>query len=314
MALDLNSVKLLLWAKNLGVSFERILTLGRQNLYCSRAKLKCALRDFGIPATPEQIDRCFQHEVFHPVFADEFLRLLGAQNPVSVDQSDFEGATLLHDLNDPFPEQLHGQFDLVLDGGTLEHIFDYPKALRNCMELVRIGGHLVTITPSSGHTGHGFYQFSPELFFRVFSADNGFALRKIVFFDVRKEESTFYEVNDPYATGQRGELRTGTALLLFVLAEKIANVPVFANRPQQSDYAADWAAHQKKKTVDEAAVPSGWWRQLRMKVNPYWPQWLRRWREHWRYRSKFGAPNLGNRRNYRKLGSKEMFQTSARGK
>jgi hypothetical protein len=156
MGLELNSINFLLWAKNLGVSFQRTLTLGRQNFYCSPVKFKRALQDFGIPATPEQIDRCFQHDLFTPLYADEFLRLLGAQETASVDRSDFEGATLLHDLNDRFADQMRGHFDLVLDGGTLEHIFNYPAALRHCMEVVRIGGHFIAITPAAGLMGHGF--------------------------------------------------------------------------------------------------------------------------------------------------------------
>ena len=82
---------------------------GAAAFYCSPARLRRALRDFGIAATPEEIDRCFQHELFTALYADEFFRLLGAQETTSVDRSDFEGATLLHDLNDPFPERLRGR-------------------------------------------------------------------------------------------------------------------------------------------------------------------------------------------------------------
>src|SRR4051812_12920511 len=124
MGVEINTIKALLWARNLGVSCARTMTLGRQHFYCSPGRFRRALGDFGLPATPEQIDRCFQHEIFTALFADEFFRLLGAQETTSVDRSDFEGATLLHDLNDPFPERLRNHFDLVVDGGTLEHIFN----------------------------------------------------------------------------------------------------------------------------------------------------------------------------------------------
>ena len=104
MGLDFNAVKMLLWARNLGVSFERTLTLGRQNLDCSPTRAYRAFRDFGLPGSREEIERCLHRPLMQQLYADELLRFLGARDLVSVDYSDFEGATLLHDLNRPFPE------------------------------------------------------------------------------------------------------------------------------------------------------------------------------------------------------------------
>lgn len=309
MGLDLNSVKFLLWAKNLGVSFERTLTLGHQGFSCPPAKFKRAVKDFGIPGTPAEMDGCFSHVPMGPLYADGFFRFLGAKETASVDRSDFEDATLLHDLNDRFPENVRGHFDLVVDGGTLEHIFDYPAALRNCLELLRVGGHFVTITPASGQMGHGFYQFSPELFFRVFSAENGFTIRKIILFDGSKTESAFFEVKDPAVTGQRSELATAKPMLLIALAQKIAEVPIFAKPPQQSDYVAIWEQHKKSQRTEKTTADYGWLQQLRVKLNPHWPLWLRRRRDtwrHWRHLWQQGLPNLNNRRHFRKLSREEI--------
>jgi SAM-dependent methyltransferase len=307
MALDFNSVKFLLWAKNLGVSFERTLTLGHQGFCCSPAQFKRAVKDFGISATPDAIKRCFNHAPMTPLYADEFFRFLGAKETASVDRSNFEDATLLHDLNERFPENVRGHFDLVVDGGTLEHIFNYPAALRNCLELLRVGGHFMAVTPASGQMGHGFYQFSPELFFRVFSADNGFVLRKIILFDVSKTEAVFYEIKDPAVTRQRSELYSAGLMQIAVLAQKVTEVPVFAKPPQQSDYTTVWESHQKTNAVEMANRYSGWFQQLRIKLNPYWPSWLRRRRDFWRYRLEHGRPNLNNRRHFRKLSPAEIF-------
>jgi SAM-dependent methyltransferase len=306
MALEFNSVKFLLWSKNLGVSFERTLTLGHQGFNCPPAKFKRTLKDFGISATQDEINRCFSHAPMTALFADEFLRFLGAKEAASVDRSDFEGATLLHDLNERFPENVRGHFDMVVDGGTLEHIFNYPAALRNCLEVLRVGGHFATITPASGQMGHGFYQFSPELFFRVFSAENGFAIRKLILFDLSKMESAFYEVKDPSITRQRGELSTSKPMQIAVLAQKIAEVPVFATLPQQSDYMAVWEKHQETNAPGHASHRSGLLQRVRVKLNPYWPFWLRRWRDTLKYRWQHGLPSLNNHRHFRRLSLEEI--------
>ena len=87
-----------------------------------------------------------------------------------MDASSFEGATVVHDLNLPITEALKGRFDVVCDAGTIEHVMNFPTAIRNCMEMVRVGGHLILGTPANNFFGHGFYQFSPELWFRLFSS------------------------------------------------------------------------------------------------------------------------------------------------
>jgi SAM-dependent methyltransferase len=197
------------------------------------------------------------------LFADEFFRVLGAQEYVSVDRSDYEGANFLHDLNEPFPAKMRGQFDFVLDSGTLEHIFNYPAALKNSLELLRVGGHFLTATPANGHMGHGFYQFSPELFFSIFTEQNGFALRKTILYETYREGAPFYEVSSPAKLGNRVELNTSPPVSIVALAQKISEAPIFATPPQQSDYVAAW------KTPVLKPDRSNFFRRMRADLNPY---------------------------------------------
>src|SRR5438477_418150 len=79
-----------------------------------------------------------------------------------------------HDMNEPIPDKFKETYTAVLDGGSLEHVFNFPVAIKNCMEMVKVGGHYLAITPANNFFGHGFYQFSPELYFTVLSKENGF--------------------------------------------------------------------------------------------------------------------------------------------
>jgi len=310
MGLDYNSIKLLLWAKNLGVGFDRCVTLGRQGLDCSPRRFRRVVREFGIRATEEEALRCLRHEPCSSLYAEEFLRFLGAQEIVSVDRSDFEGATLLHDLNERFPETQRERFTLVLDAGTLEHIFDYPSALRHSLELVAPGGHFITTaTPAQNLMGHGFYQLSPELFFRTFCGENGFALRKIVLFDTSRIDAPFFEVHDPALTGKRTELKSSRPMHLAVLAQRTESKPILAHHPQQSDYAAAWQRHQAAaRAPTPVTTPI---ERFRTAMNPYWPYWLRRLRRRLAYTWNRGSPSLGNRRQFRRLSQEEIFRERA---
>jgi hypothetical protein len=70
-------------------------------------------------------------------------------------------------------------FSVVYDGGTIEHVFNAVQAFKNGMEMVRVGGHFIQVNPANNFMGHGFWQFSPELIYRVFSAENGFNIRGV---------------------------------------------------------------------------------------------------------------------------------------
>jgi 2-polyprenyl-3-methyl-5-hydroxy-6-metoxy-1,4-benzoquinol methylase len=141
--------------------------IGRQGLRCDPVLLKQLFTAFRIPFS--NMDGL---AVKGNGYAEPLLEMLGAKEIVSIDASAYEGCSIVHDMNQPISEHLKARFDLVLDSGSLEHVFNFPVAIKNCMEMVRLGGYLVTMNPANNCPGHGFYQFSPELFFRVLSETN----------------------------------------------------------------------------------------------------------------------------------------------
>jgi 2-polyprenyl-3-methyl-5-hydroxy-6-metoxy-1,4-benzoquinol methylase len=65
-------------------------------------------------------------------------------------------------MNLPISETLRQRYSVVYDGGKLEHVFNQPQALKNCMEMVRVGGYFLQTNTANKFMGHGFWQFSPE--------------------------------------------------------------------------------------------------------------------------------------------------------
>ena len=76
----------------------------------------------------------FRRRLASSAYAEEFLGMLGASETDSLDVSDFEGATVLHDLDLEIPERWHETFDCIIDGGLLEHVFSFPTAIQSCMQ------------------------------------------------------------------------------------------------------------------------------------------------------------------------------------
>lgn len=144
-------------------------------------------------------------------------------------------------MNNPLPAELKGKFSVVVDAGTLEHVFNYPIALKNCMELLKSGGVFISITPANNFMGHGFYQFSPELFFSVFTQSNGFELIKLLICETY-EDSQWYEVSKPKGgNAGRVTLINHQPTYLMCIARRLDDkCEPFKTTPQQSDYVEAW--------------------------------------------------------------------------
>jgi hypothetical protein len=241
MGLDVNGTRFLLYAKTQGVCFGKTAMIGRQKLNLDVRSLRQNLLEFGYVVTKGEVERLLTE---NNGYAEPFLKMLGASAISSFDASDYENATHIHDLNLPIDENLKNRFTVVLDGGTLEHIFNFPVAIKNCMEMVEVGGHFIGMTPANNFCGHGFYQFSPELFFRIFSAKNAFKLVRMVLFE-ETHRKQWFDVTDPEAIKERVTLVNARPTYLSIIAEKVRSAPIFGANPQQSDYATLWKMDDK---------------------------------------------------------------------
>lgn len=265
MGLDVATLEILLTAREAGVSFDEVLTVGRQSLRASAAEVKAVLARHGVRLGARQAQKLLTEQ---NGYCEPLLKLMGAERVDSIDVSNYEGASIVHDMNEVLPASYRDQFTIVIDGGSLEHVFNFPVALKNCMDAVTLGGHFVGITPSNNLMGHGFYQFSPELFFRVFTPANGFRIEKVLIYEC-PWRSVWYEVVDPEEARRRVNLTNRRPAYLIVWAKKTASVPIFNYWPQQSDYAALWQRSAAGGIADASVVPS-WYRSFLIRYAPGW--------------------------------------------
>jgi hypothetical protein len=238
MGIERYFAEFLIGARDAGVDFDQTATLGRLNLFVDHRSLSAMLGERDGRVTDQDIRHI---RTGSGGYVEEFLRHLGARNVTSIDASPYENASVVHDMNLPIGDALKEKFSVVIDGGTLEHVFNFPVAIRNSMEMLRVGGHFFSHTMANNFMGHGFYQFSPELFYRVFCADNGFRLHRTVTYEQRIGQPKWYEAADPKEIGERVELINSRPTYLIVHAERIADVPIFTKPPQQADYDALWS-------------------------------------------------------------------------
>lgn len=250
MGIDHLSADFLRACRKAGVAFDRTITLGRQQMLDGDG------------------------------YAEPFLVSLGADQVESIDASAYEGATVIADLNAPLEPSLRRRFSAVLDIGTLEHVFDIGIALRSAADLVEAGGHYVAVSPANNWPGHGFYQFSPELLYRVFCADAGFRVRGAFVVEHRRRPR-WYQVPDPAAVGMRMAWRNCHRTSLFVLAERTELRDLDGFVPQQSDYQARWSvAEGDASTGPSSGVKAAVWGLAPGPIRRFYEAAVRRRREH----------------------------------
>src|ERR1700756_3634019 len=126
-----------------GAIFNSTLTLGRLDCFMSCGDLKRIARL--LPNGSEFVKSVRRGEI--PAYMDHLFRAMGASCVDAMDASDFEGATILQDLNEPLAAHLRCKYDAVVDGGTLEHVFNVPTAFKNVMDALKVGGHFFGILP-----------------------------------------------------------------------------------------------------------------------------------------------------------------------
>jgi SAM-dependent methyltransferase len=97
---------------------------------------------------------------------------------------DFDGTrnALRVDLNRPLA--LEQQFDVVINHGTMEHIFNVAQFLLTMHDRCKDGGLMIHDSPFTGWIDHGFYGFHPTLFYDL-AAKNGYEVVAMAMHEIK---------------------------------------------------------------------------------------------------------------------------------
>ncbi len=203
-------------------NFGNVLTLGKQEIILTnedKKRLNLFEKDY---VNDEYIDK---------LLVDKFK----ANSVKSVDNSSFEGADIIHDMNKPI-ENLNEKFDTIIDFGTSEHIFNVVENLSNISKFCKNNGIILHSLPANNNCGHGFWQFSPELFFSLYSENNGFSDTEIFVFNTHNKYE-WWKV-EKQKLGERLEISSDAPL--YVLVKTIKKSETQNKDVQQSDYIERW--------------------------------------------------------------------------
>ena len=224
---------------------QRGIILGRQKLHMPERKVGRFLKHLkgqGLDLRPDQITQA-------DGFTETLFASLGYPAIEAMDFTAQEGAAHVHDLNLPLRPELHGQFDLVIDGGTTEHIFHIGTALDTCHHLLKPGGIMLSFIAADGWFGHGFFQTGPDVPWRYWHHARGYEMLEVSLAP-RQKVTQLIAVPDPTGKPRGGEMAlSGPHMLLYAARKPMIDPPY--HMPVQGHYVG-YDYDGKEKGGDDA--------------------------------------------------------------
>ena len=241
MGINSQIMNFLRYTKKYG-NFKKTVTLGRQNIGYRMPELK--------HLSAAEYQYLIEYNRKKETYVDNLLRVFfGASSVDSIDRSEYEGATIILDMNNEIFPELKGGYDTVIDSGTLEHIFNIPQALENASYLCKPGGQIIHALPANNLCGHGFWQISPELFFSLYSDENGYQNTE-VFLGRPSDPNNFYKVIQP-KNGQRVNIYSKNEVYVYV--RTVRKETEFSHKNvQQSDYLYLWDDKSRSQSANHS--------------------------------------------------------------
>lgn len=150
----------------------------------------------------------------------------------------------------------------------------FPQALANYINMLAVRGHFLGFTLVNNYFGHGLYESSTELSFRVLDASDGFVTERMALIEDDQLEPDWFKVTHPAQTNERGTLTSAAQSQLFVNARKLEQKAPFSAPPYQSDYVVRWTADRGGvQLVGKAAFVT----HSSVAVGPLVPNWAKAW-------------------------------------
>jgi SAM-dependent methyltransferase len=258
MGMSRVSLKMLLDEARSRPLHGKLLTLGRQDVWLTGLEVRDIAGEMGVRLR-DDVEEELSHKpslASRGCLSDSCLyKMLGFDEVAAMDASDYEGAQVIFDLNDEaLPEQHSNRYDMVLDIGVLEHVFDIAQGLKNVFDLLKVGGRFVAFHPVMHSIDASFYQMSPTLFHDYYT-ENDWLIRQmqLIVYPVGTYQSTEPRAVIDYVAGMYDDMPAGLDGCywdMLSIGEKTER-STGHRKPSQRIYREQWELAQQVPLIDK---------------------------------------------------------------
>lgn len=220
----------------------KVLSLGYPDLLVTKQHIEkiCGVNANELKVRPdsELVAMSDKKEVLKDCIFDsvDLFRTLGVEFKI-FDFYPWTGDETTLDLNEQLQDEYFDMFHLIIDPGTLEHIFNIAQGIKNLCQMLKVGGYIYHQNPMC-FVNHGFYSISPAFYYDFYNK-NGFKILHFNRFGRSLDdwglEPEFIEVQHDYPITDISHPTT-----LSVVVQKIENRII--QWPIQSIYAVNNSA------------------------------------------------------------------------
>jgi hypothetical protein len=154
-----------------------VITMGRQTMLFTPQETLQLFRNAGVTLDidPASLETDSETSLAGNGYISDraFFGLLGVDKLRSLDHDAYEGADIIHDLNETLPSHLEQIADVIIDGSTIDNVFNPAQALINLSRMLKPGGRLISINVGSNH--YTPYMIPTPGWFFDFFVVNGYA-------------------------------------------------------------------------------------------------------------------------------------------
>lgn len=213
---------------------HKAMSLARQQIHIHPQTMNHLFQKYGINAPLHECG-----EYFEALFKD-----MGYAVTDSIDNSAYENATIIHNMNLPFLlSKTEPRYNYVFDGGTIEHIFNCPQVCENIIDMLEVGGIFCSLTANNNLSGHGIYQFSPEFFLSAFAPKYGMEVLELYLAEFNADRDQWIDVKSFNGWRNNAQINTQNSVYIVAIIRKISDdrESLLLNPPNQYSYEnVDW--------------------------------------------------------------------------
>ncbi len=149
----------------------RGLLIGRQSIFFTREGMLGIAASEGITLKDVALSKDTETRAGGEITDYELFASFCDLKMDALDVTAYENANIVHDMHEPVPSKLHGQYDFIYNGSCMDNLFNPAEFLKNCSRMLKPGGRFLSIEHGSAFPG-GYLLYSPDFFLDFFAINN----------------------------------------------------------------------------------------------------------------------------------------------